>query len=292
MTVGMIEPQGEDIVVQGDVELDLSLLDTGYIFIKYNGSHDRLLFNLYQSEDEENLPIYVYPEKKGWQGYALPFGSGEYTLCTFAADAEATTVEAKDVEQFTFSADFSEEEPYRYRNAYSYYEEESLAVICAAYVIDEEERIQERPLSDAEKAETVVRFIYENVAWDYQLLGQIDSGEQGFYFPDADITLSTQKGLCSDWSSLAAVMLKSQGLPTRLHDGTILEPQGTGEKIASYHTWLNVYYDGAWHLYDPASSSTEIIDNKTPDPSCPKRTITGKEIDFYIEYLTDQMTVY
>jgi transglutaminase-like putative cysteine protease len=292
VAAGIIEPLGENVVSDGDVKLDLSLLDKGYFYVSYEGSRSELRFELYNVETEDAPPLYAYPAEKGWQGYALPSGPGIYTLRTYALDTGTDLVQPEDIKEFTFGADFAEEEPYRYRNAYSYYEEESLAVTFAAYLIDEETRKQGRSLTDAEKTEILIAFIQGNITWDYTLLEQVETGEQQFYFPDCDTTLSTEQGLCSDWASLTAVMLKSSGIPTRLHDGYILKSDGEGEGVLTYHTWLSIYFDESWHMYDPSFSSEEIQDNKTTQSANSGFAFVGNEKNTSIEYQIDKMILY
>jgi hypothetical protein len=289
---GLIEPLGVNVVRDGDISVDLSSLDEGYFFIKYEGPRSKLLFELIDKDHSENPPVYVYPTGKGWQGYALPHGPGEYTLLICARDADPESAQPDELRQLTFEADFAEGAPYKYRNAYAYYDEGSLAVASAAYLVDEETRNLGHPLTDAEKTAVLVRFVCENIASDKQLLSKLENGEQDFYFPDSENTLSTAKGLCGDRASLTAVMLKSQGIPTRLHNGYILKPLGNGEKEEAYHSWMSVYIDGGWHMYDPTISSEEIFDNRMPDPSCPTRTIDGRPIDPSVEYGVGETTIY
>jgi hypothetical protein len=292
LAVGMIEPIGENVVTKGDVSLDLSLLDKGYLYVKYDGPKEELRFEIYKDANDSKPPLYAYPREKGWQGYALPFGPGNYTLFTYALDDGTEIAQPENITTFSFTAEFAEEEPYRYRNAYSYFDEGSLAVTYSAYLIAEEEQTQGHVLTDADKTELIMEFINGNITWDYPLLEQIETGTQPFYFPDSDATLTTEKGLCSDWASLAAVMLKSSGVPTRIHDGYLLKPTEKGTKELSYHTWLTVYYEGSWHMFDPTVTAEEIVGNKTPDPTLSSRTLTGKQIDTDIEYQSDNATVY
>ena len=75
-----------------------------------------------------------------------------------------------------------------------------------------------------------------------------------------DETLSTGKGICFDYSSLMAAMLRSQHVPTKLVVGYAKQ---------AYHAWINVWsdeegwitkeihFDGnEWKLMDPTFAST------------------------------------
>ncbi len=80
--------------------------------------------------------------------------------------------------------------------------------------------------------------------------------EQGlnspFYIPNADKTLVTNKGICSDQAVLLAVMLRSQGIPTRYISG-YLHLEG--------HAWNEILINGEWIPVD-ATSGRFSIDSK------------------------------
>ena len=54
------------------------------------------------------------------------------------------------------------------------------------------------------------------------------------YLPDPDETLRTGKGICFDYASLAAAMLRSQGIPTKIIFGYVAPDN-------LYHAW-NMFY--------------------------------------------------
>ena len=107
--------------------------------------------------------------------------------------------------------------------------------------------------------EKVYDFVVNNFTYDKQLATTVQSG----YLPNIDNTLNTKKGICFDYASLMAAMLRSQGVPVKL----VIGYTGT-----AYHAWLNVwsetegwvsgyvFFDGTtWKIMDPtfASSSKE-----------------------------------
>ena len=57
---------------------------------------------------------------------------------------------------------------------------------------------------------------------------------QSGYLSDPDSTMSTGKGICFDYAVLAAAMLRSQGIPTKMVFGYVA-PNGI------YHAW-NMFY--------------------------------------------------
>ena len=63
----------------------------------------------------------------------------------------------------------------------------------------------------------VYEYICGHVTYDYDLASSVASG----YLPDPDRTLESEKGICFDYAALAAAMLRSQGIPTKLITGYV-----------------------------------------------------------------------
>ena len=93
--------------------------------------------------------------------------------------------------------------------------------------------------SDTEKLEAVYRYLVNNFHYDYSKLGNLSSD----YLPDINTTDKTKKGICYDFNSLFAAMLRSVDIPAKLVKGYADEVQG-------YHAWNEVYIDGKWRLID------------------------------------------
>ncbi len=76
----------------------------------------------------------------------------------------------------------------------------------------------------------VYDYICDKVKYDREKAETVESG----YLPDPDETLSTGKGICFDYASLAAAMLRSQGIPTKVIFGYVAPND-------LYHAW-NMFY--------------------------------------------------
>ena len=59
------------------------------------------------------------------------------------------------------------------------------------------------------------------------------------YVPDPDATLASGTGICFDYASLGAAMLRSLGIPCQVITGYV-SPDDV------YHAWNMVYIDGEW----------------------------------------------
>lgn len=76
----------------------------------------------------------------------------------------------------------------------------------------------------------VFDYMRTNITYDYEKAKTVKSG----YLPNPDELLKSGKGICFDYSALAAAMLRSQGIPTKMIFGYVA-PNNI------YHAW-NMFY--------------------------------------------------
>ena len=76
----------------------------------------------------------------------------------------------------------------------------------------------------------IYEYVTKTVTYDYEKAKTVQSG----YLPVPDETMKTGKGICFDYASLAAAMLRSQGIPTKLIFGYVAPDD-------LYHAW-NMFY--------------------------------------------------
>ncbi|MBQ9685838.1 MAG: transglutaminase domain-containing protein [Oscillospiraceae bacterium] len=76
----------------------------------------------------------------------------------------------------------------------------------------------------------VYDYVCATVTYDRELAASVKSG----YLPVPDRTLQSGKGICFDYAALAAAMLRSQGIPTKMVFGYVAPDQ-------LYHAW-NMFY--------------------------------------------------
>jgi len=96
--------------------------------------------------------------------------------------------------------------------------------------------------SASDKADAILDYITGHIEYDAEKAAAVRTG----YVSDPDETLRAEKGICLDYAVLAAAMLRSQGIPTKVVYG--FNPEG------EYHAWINVF-TGEWVLRDPSRSA-------------------------------------
>lgn len=103
--------------------------------------------------------------------------------------------------------------------------------------------------TDSEKVKSIYDYIVKNIKYDYNKIKGLNED----YVPDIEKVLSAQSGICYDYSSLFAGMLRSLGIPTKL-------VKGYRNDLKEYHAWNEVFIEGKWALvdttYDAALNNT------------------------------------
>lgn len=197
--------------------LDYSNASEGYISVKYTGDKAkakiRIIYGdvIYDHNVDVDGSVVYYP---------LSCGSGEYTAMLY----ENTTGNKYTlVFQETFYADIKRStSPFSYPNRYVNYNLNSDVVYKAAELCAGKN-------DTIDKIAAVFLWVTDNIKYDRDLAASVTSG----YVPDPDRTLSRMKGICFDYASLTAAMLRSQSIPTRLVIG-YASPD-------IYHAWNEVY---------------------------------------------------
>lgn len=212
----------EQAVTAEALTVDLSSLSEGYLALRAR-SEKQLKFQVECGEMKYN---YTVPGDDTAVFLPINMGSGDYRLrlmenvsgnkysCIWM---EQTHVELQD--------EFS---PFLVPSQLVPYGEDSQCVELARSLA-----------SDCGKDSDVVAAIYgylvEHITYDHAKAASVQPG----YLPDPDETLATGTGICFDYASLAAAMMRSLGIPCKLIMGYV--------DGSMYHAW-NCFYlqDQGW----------------------------------------------
>lgn len=97
--------------------------------------------------------------------------------------------------------------------------------------------------SDKQKASKIYSYVVSAIKYDTSITS-LKSG----YVPSINKTYSSKKGICYDFASITAGMLRSVGVPTRLI-------KGTSNNVNGYHAWNEVLIGGKWYIIDTSYDS-------------------------------------
>ena len=198
-------------------QIDVSSATQGYVGVRAQ-SEKRLKVKVGQGES-----VYVYdlPGDGTPQFFPLQCGDGLYKI-----QVMQNTTESKYIELFAVETQVNLEDefqPFLHANQIVWYTQESECVSLA-------NQLGEQASSETDAVARIYEYIKENIVYDYDKA----AGDVTGYVPDPDQTLSSGKGICFDYASLAAAMLRSQGIPAKVITGYV-----SGGAV--YHAWNMIY---------------------------------------------------
>ncbi|WP_214741921.1 transglutaminase domain-containing protein [Exiguobacterium sp. s48] len=198
----------------------------------YVSNHDTgtLKFEVRQGEQVRTYDVY-----KGMNHFNVNFGNGDYTFMLYqSSDGK------------------------RYKRVYRLQKTVRLSHSTAPYLhsiqnvsIDSATSRLASSLSRSSystSTQTLVtsRHVNRLIDYDDNKLMKLSST----YLPDNAETIRTKRGICYDFASLNAALLRAQGIPTRL-------VMGTAKGINGYHAWNEVFVNGKWRVIDVTRDVTE-----------------------------------
>ena len=208
----------------GPAGFDLSHLAEGYVAVSATAA-SRLKLQVSAGDMSYN---YDLPQDGTPIVCPLNMGDGAYTFRVMQNTQGMSYVElARTAAQVALASVF---EPYLRPSLFCASDDASAAVAQARELA-----------AGAQNQGDVVRAVYtwlcDNISYDYEKAAQV--ADATGYVPNPDATLETRSGICFDYASLTAAMLRSLGIPCRIITGYV-EPDGI------YHAWNEIYIDGSW----------------------------------------------
>lgn len=226
---------------KGKVKLDLEHTSEGYLGVSVE-SDRRIKLQVFINETE-----YRYEVRADGTPMIFPFseGDGVYTikvmenvettkyrpLCTVDCDVELE----------------DEFQPFLRPSSYVDYDEDSDCVLLAAELASKEE-------DELGVVGAVFDYICDHIVYDKEKAAEVQKTTG--YLPVLDDTLESGKGICFDYASLVAAMLRSQGIPTKMVFGDV-SPNDIYHAWNMFYTeetgWVTVKYEvkaGSWNRLD------------------------------------------
>jgi len=256
-----------DVRIDAKSEIDVTYKNDGYIRarITTKTSKRMRLRTLYAKSDGSKIEYTYDLNGTGvWETYSLQSGNGEYAIYILEnVDGRRYSM----VQKVDVGIEYSRENaPFLVPTQNVNYSADSNAVKKA-------EDLSKNADTDLKKVENIYKYIVETITYDTAKAKKIASGEITGYLPEIDDTLKTSKGICFDYSSLFAAMLRSQDIPAKLIMGYVALSQEH-----SYHAWneifvkdigwikirSEVYFDGkSWERMDSTFASSNTAGKRT-----------------------------
>lgn len=220
---------GSDTYSKGGATVDMSNADQGYIMVKRESSK-RQKFRVTKGKVSYDYDI---NGEGRYEVIPLQMGSGTYSL-TFYEQKSGDKYAAKFKDKSIKVTLVDDNICFLYPSQYVNYDENSDAVkladeLCAGLT------------SDLDKYKAIAAYVKTNVVYDYMKAMRVVGNELKVYLPDPDSTIEERMGICFDFASLTASMLRSQGVATKMCIGM------AGK---TYHAWNEVLVEGKWAQSD------------------------------------------
>ena len=223
--VAFAQPAEVNIAQKGGPGIDASHADEGYISVSASNDQ-RLKFQVTCGDMTYN---YDLPNDGTPTIYPVNMGNGSYLLRIMQNTSGSNYVQ---LDAQTVDVALSDEfGPFLYPNMYCDYEADSACVSKAREVTSKAGNV-------GEVVRDICTFVASNTKYDNAKAEKLSKATG--YVPDPDSTLKSGTGICLDYASLSAAMLRSMGIPTKVMTGYV-------GKDELYHSWIMVYIDGTWH---------------------------------------------
>lgn len=199
-----------------DFRIDFSSVENGYIGVKAVNAN-KLKFQMICLDGKYT---YDLPGDGTVEIFPLNMGDGEYSfrLMENVTENKYTCI-WEDTREIKLSDEF---QPFLRPNQFVNYGKDSECVKTAA-------ELAKGKKDDIEVASAIYEYLVENIVYDFEKAETVKSG----YIPIPDLTLNTKSGICFDYASLAAAMMRSQNIPCKLITGYVEEDV--------YHAWNLIY---------------------------------------------------
>lgn len=208
---------GKDVAENEKVRVDYSNAPEGYISVCWNETGKAVKLRIVCGETTCDHDV---PTGGTTEYYPLSCGSGSYTVQIYEQTEGSRYTKVLEQE---FTAKITNEtSPFLYPNRYVKFSRNSACVEKAAQLCAGKN-------GTIEKTAAIFGWITENVTYDRELAATVKSG----YVPDPDSVLAKKSGICYDYASLMAAMLRSQDIPTRLVVGYAKEN--------IFHAWNEIW---------------------------------------------------
>lgn len=207
----------------GDFSIDTSTAPQGYVGASAT-SGSRLKFQVTYGDMSYN---YDLPQDGSPIVCPINMGNGTYTFTIWENTGDNRYVQLGDAVTTDVALE-SEFAPFLRPSYFCNYTDGSACVQKAAELAASAE-------NQGDLLRNIYNYVVDNVTYDDSKAATVEDG----YVPNPDSTLQSNTGICFDYASLTAAMLRSQGIPCKIMTGYV-----SPDNI--YHAWNMVYIDGTW----------------------------------------------
>ena len=235
---------GTAVEVKGNARIDYSNISDGYVMVQYGAPNSKRM--KVQVTGPSTTYTYDLPAS-AWTTFPLSDGNGAYKV-TVLQNTQGSKYAA--LASVSINVALTDEfAPFVRPNQYVDY-------ASAANTVKKAGELTAGVTEPLDKVEKIYDYVVNTLTYDAKKAASVQSG----YLPVLDDVLAAKTGICFDYASLMAGMLRSQGVPCKL----VVGYAGT-----AYHAWINVwteetgwidgviFFNGSeWQRMDPTFASS------------------------------------
>lgn len=257
-------------------EIDASNSADGYIKIKYLNPTDKKLKVIIQKEAQNYT--YDLSNTGSYDIFPLQMGDGKYKVTVYE-NISGTKYSTKQSVSLNVKLKDANS-PFLVTNQLVNYTSNNETIKKAAELAKDKK-------TDIEKVDVIYDYVISNISYDNLKAKTVNSG----YLPVIDEILKSKKGICFDYASVMAAMLRSQNIPTKL-------VTGYSSNLSAFHAWNEIYtpetgwiklnqmyFDGTqWKLMDSTIASSAKQSNSPRYIEYTNKLMDGKYYTKQFEY--------
>lgn len=220
---------------KGGLFIDASTANVGYVTAGYigdNPTYNRLKFQVRCGDGEYNYDLGFEPTQ-----FPVNMGNGSYIFrimenCGGNMYQQVMSTRKAVRLRSAFV-------PYTVPNKYCNYSTDGPCARMAKYVCASCK-------TEGEAFDAIVKWVAKYMKYDSDKERELSKSKG--YVPNPDRSFKERKGICFDYASMTAAMLRSVSIPCKVVTGYI--------NGSTYHSWVLAHVDGSWKRRDPTFEST------------------------------------
>ncbi|MGI6727897.1 MAG: transglutaminase-like domain-containing protein [Anaerovoracaceae bacterium] len=214
-------------------QIDSSNSNKGIVTVKYTGDKNKKIKVIVE---KDNLKyFYTLHNLKQNENFPLQMGEGNYKV-TVLENVGGNRY--RPMFSNVFIAKLTEQNQTFLQSVQSIEWNESMNAIIKAKELTQDLN------TDEEKVKVLYDYVVKNFKYDFNKINTIPVN----YIPDIEEIFKTKTGICYDFSSILAGMLRSVGVPAKL-------VKGYSKNVVGYHAWNEVYLNEKWVILDTSYDS-------------------------------------
>jgi len=232
-TTNTVTPAAASNVPLGTADIDSKNITRGVVGVKYthsSGEKIKVIIN-----KDGNKYTYNFNSLTGFEYFPLQMGNGTYTVTIYKNISGTSYSTIKSYKLNVSLANSS----IVYLNSI-----QNIKWTSSTNAVVKAKSLASSKSTTEAKVKAIYEYVITNIKYDTSKVNTLSYS----YIPNVSTTFSTRKGICYDFASTFAAMLRGISVPTRL-------VMGNSSNVSGYHAWNEALINGSWVIIDTSYDS-------------------------------------